>query len=169
MHAEVFNWTKDAFNNWRQDKLNSPYKVLEIGSLDINGSIRSIFNDAEFYLGIDMQEGPGVDLVTNAATFIADDLVDVIVCCEVFEHTSEWPQILETSYKNLNNNGIFIGTAAGEGRPPHSAIDENPIRDWEYYANVQAPKLRECLEQLNFKNIIINNLNNDIRWIAIKI
>jgi len=169
MHAEVFNWTKDAIDNWRQDKNNSPYKVLEIGSLDINGSIRSIFSDAESYLGIDMQEGPGVDLVTNAATFITDELVDVIVCCEVFEHTGEWPQILETSYKNLNTNGILIGTAAGEGRAPHSAIDENPIRDWEYYANVKANELRTVLEANNFKNIIINNLNADIRWIAIKI
>jgi cyclopropane fatty-acyl-phospholipid synthase-like methyltransferase len=116
-----------------------------------------------------MQEGPGVDLVTNAATFITDELVDVIVCCEVFEHTGEWPQILETSYKNLNTNGILIGTAAGEGRAPHSAIDENPIRDWEYYANVKANELRTVLEANNFKNIIINNLNADIRWIAIKL
>jgi len=169
MHLEVFNWTNEAFTNWRKNTLLDKYSVLEIGSLDINGSIRSIFSDSLYYLGIDMQEGPGVDLVANASSFIVEEPVDIVVCCEVFEHTGEWPQIIEVTYKNLKKNGIFIGTAAGEGRKPHSAIDENPIRDWEYYSNVKAEDLRGCLENSQFKNIVINNLNSDIRWTAIKI
>lgn len=169
MHAEVFNWTKSAFLDWRRTMSTTNYRVLEIGSLDINGSIRSIFKDAEYYLGIDMQEGPGVDLVANAATFVIENPVDIVVCCEVFEHTGEWEQILDTSYKNLNTGGIFIGTAAGNGRPPHSAIDENPIRPWEHYRNIQTNELQTALEKVNYSNIVINNLNTDIRWVATKI
>ena len=37
-------------------------RVLEIGSLDINGSTRSFFSDGD-YLGIDVAPGAGVDLV----------------------------------------------------------------------------------------------------------
>ena len=35
-------------------------KVLEIGSLDINGSIRQFFSGCE-YIGVDLGEGNGVD------------------------------------------------------------------------------------------------------------
>ena len=37
-------------------------KVLDIGSLDINGSNRYLFEDCD-YLGIDVGEGRNVDLV----------------------------------------------------------------------------------------------------------
>ncbi|MDB0050250.1 hypothetical protein N9F31_02215, partial [Pseudomonadales bacterium] len=38
--------------------------VLEIGSYDVNGSIRSLFN-AQNYVGVDLVEGPGVDVVAG--------------------------------------------------------------------------------------------------------
>ena len=37
-------------------------KVLEVGSLDINGSIRDLFQNCE-YTGIDLGEGKGVDVI----------------------------------------------------------------------------------------------------------
>jgi hypothetical protein len=35
--------------------------VLEIGSCDVSGSIREIFDGARSYRGVDLVEGPGVD------------------------------------------------------------------------------------------------------------
>ena len=37
-------------------------KVLEIGSLDINGSVRTFFENCD-YTGLDVGEGKGVDIV----------------------------------------------------------------------------------------------------------
>ena len=37
-------------------------RVLEVGSLDINGSVRPIFTDCE-YVGLDLGPGPGVDVI----------------------------------------------------------------------------------------------------------
>jgi hypothetical protein len=37
-------------------------KVLEVGSLDINGSIRMFFSDCD-YTGVDLGPGRGVDLI----------------------------------------------------------------------------------------------------------
>lgn len=165
MHAEAYQWIEKSFNKWVEDKKD--LNVLEIGSLDINGSVRPIFaNHAHMYLGIDPQAGPGVDLVADASTFSTGPLFHVIVCAEVFEHTPVWKDIVDRAYENLLEGGIFIATMAGEGRPPHSAIDENPIREWEHYENIGKRKLKKALKK--FRKSKVNVLNTDTRCFAIK-
>lgn len=165
MHVEAYEWIESSFNNWVGDKKD--LNVLEIGSLDINGSVRSIFtNHARTYLGIDPQAGPGVDYVCDASLFDTGPIWDVVVCAEVFEHAPVWREIVERAHGNLVEGGIFIATMAGEGRAPHSAIDENPIRDWEYYENVTGPELKKALKK--FAKAEVDVLNTDTRCVAIK-
>ena len=40
--------------------------VLEIGSYDVNGTVRKLFAAAGHYVGVDLVEGPGVDVVGSA-------------------------------------------------------------------------------------------------------
>ena len=47
-------------------------KVLDIGSLDINGSARDFFEDCD-YTGIDVGEGKGVDIVCPGEEWNAPD------------------------------------------------------------------------------------------------
>ena len=42
-------------------------KVLEIGSYNVNGSIRAFFPNAN-YTGVDLCDGPGVDIVSSGHT-----------------------------------------------------------------------------------------------------
>lgn len=170
MHKEPYDFVQEHFNNWLNTYQTDHISVLEIGSLDINGSVRPIFSGkVSSYLGIDMQEGPGVDLVADAAYFEMPDPVDIIVCCEVFEHASEWKKIIKNCYHNLSPRGILIATAAGEGRPPHSAIDEKPIRPWEHYANIGAWDLKRTLELCGFEYITVDSINHDVRCAAVKL
>lgn len=41
-------------------------RVLEVGSHDVYGTIRSCFGSVGDYVGIDLSPGPGVDLVLSA-------------------------------------------------------------------------------------------------------
>lgn len=165
MHQAVDEWVFTSFHNWRDGRTH--LRVLEIGSLDINGSVRHIFKPfAEKYIGIDVQEGPGVDIVASATDYLSPGYFDVVVCAEVFEHTPEWKQIINNSYVNLMDGGIFIATMAGEGRHPHSAIDENPIREWEHYSNIGWWELQQALKA--FKTKEVNVLNTDTRCSAVK-
>ena len=51
-------------------------RALEIGSANVNGSVRSNFTGP--YLGIDLAPGPGVDLVVPGGLIpLPDDYVDV--------------------------------------------------------------------------------------------
>lgn len=58
-------------------------RVLEIGSLDINGSVRMFFPEPARYVGIDVAEGPGVDRVGLGHEFHEDEgRWDAVLSCE---------------------------------------------------------------------------------------
>jgi SAM-dependent methyltransferase len=167
MHNAAMEFIFTSFHNWKGDRTD--LNVLEIGSLDINGSVRPMFKPFQGnYVGIDMQEGPGVDIVADAAKFINFEAYDVIVCAEVFEHTPYWPQIIQNTYNNLVSGGLFIATMAGEGRYPHSAMDENPIREWEHYSNIGWWELQQTLKKYGFENVNVSVSDQDTRCWAVK-
>jgi hypothetical protein len=170
MHPPVIDWVQASFDHWRSvNGSEGPFDILEIGSLDINGSVRPIFQSTKrSYIGVDMQEGPGVDIVADASTFSIGLQFDVIVCAEVFEHTPVWREIIENSFAHLKNGGLFSATMAGVGRSPHSAIDENPIREWEHYANITEEELAAALVGIGFTVSTVNTQGLDLRCWAIK-
>lgn len=171
MHAEVLEWVESAFSGWLgagHGTTSEPITVLEFGSLDINGSVRSIFDGVGPYTGVDMADGPGVDIVADAETYAHGTLVDVVVCCEVFEHAPRWRGIVQNAYRSLRHGGLFVATMAGDGRPPHSAIDEAPIRPWEYYGNVSENDLLISLLETGFARPVVSYERTDLRCWGVK-
>lgn len=171
MHGNVMNWVAQCLDLRKTlVSKSTSARVLEIGSLDINGSVRPLFantiSDGGLFFGIDVQEGPGVDLVADASVYKSDVQYDVVVCAEVFEHTAVWPKIIKNVHSLLLPGGMFIATMAGEGRPPHSAIDENPIRSWEYYKNVTKSDLEKQLAI--FSDFKVDVVDTDTRCWAVK-
>lgn len=172
VHEAVASWVAEVLR--RRAELPSAHptgnRVLEVGSLDINGGVRHLFDDLTsgggLYVGIDAQSGPGVDLVADASVYKSPWPIDIVVCLEVFEHTSLWPKIIRNMHETLAPGGVFIATMAGEGRRPHSAIDEKPIRPWEYYQNVTGPMLESRLR--DFSSYEVNVLGSDTRCWAVK-
>lgn len=166
MHAEVLSWVEQSMA-WWPNRPQRKLSILEFGSLDINGSVRSILEErSENYVGVDVNFGKGVDIVADASLFRDEKLFDVVVCCEVFEHTPAWKDIVRNSHNNLLLGGLFICTMAGLGRPPHSALDENPIREWEYYGNIEEQHL--AAELTIFSKQETSVVNCDTRGRAIK-
>lgn len=158
MHDAVRQWVAEALPK-------DAVEVLEIGSLDINGGITDLLPEGSLYFGIDMQEGPGVNLVADGAHYTHTAPVDVVVCLEVFEHTDAWPEIVANARANLLEHGVFIGTAAAPGRPPHSARRESVPDPDEHYENIHAASLAHQLD-LHFSDWQINVVGHDIRWKA---
>ena len=171
MHDAARDFTFNAFFDWRS-KDNNDYKkfdILEIGSLNINGGIRELLTDyAKSYVGIDAQDGPGVDIKIDAVNYTKLRTYDVVVCNEVFEHTPDYAKIIYNAMISLRDGGIFIATMAGEGRPPHSALDELPIREWEHYRNVGEWELRQLLHGYFSGDVVVDKLGTDLRCWAVK-
>lgn len=147
MHAEAMAYLERRLTLARL----LPIDVIEFGSLDVNGSPRALFSAARSYVGVDIEPGPGVDVVADAATLTVGSFFDVALCCEVFEHTAAWPNIVETAYRALRPGGIFVVTAACDPRAPHGAYGQDgEFRPGEYYCNVEPGRLDLMLAQIGF-------------------
>lgn len=149
------------------DSLPTDGLVVEIGSRNVNGTIRGMFLGRE-YIGIDMAPGLSVDVVATGATYQPPHPATVVMCCETLEHTEEAEAICRNAYRMLAPGGVFVMTAAGHGRAPHSAVDGCDLRSGEFYSNVEEEDLRRWLSEFSDVSITTRPDLGDIYALAIK-
>jgi SAM-dependent methyltransferase len=141
--------------------------VLEIGSRDVNGSVRPLFPGRR-YIGSDIEPGDGVEIVASGAAVTLPEPAAVIVTTETLEHTPDGEAICRNAYRLLQHGGVFIVTCAGIGRIPHSAVDGGPLRAGEFYANVSEADLWAWLSDFAEVSIEENPEAGDIYATAVK-
>lgn len=100
-------------------------KVLEVGSQNINGTVRSNFVNCD-YTGIDLGEAPGVDVIMNASEMVYFQEFDVMISCEMLEHCEKWKEALTNMLLCLKPEGMFILTCAGPHRQEHGTESHTP-------------------------------------------
>ena len=111
-------------------------KVLDIGSLDINGNNRFFLTDCN-YIGLDVGEGQNVDVVQVAHLYDApDEQFDLIISTEVFEHDMFYQKSIQNIIRMLKPGGAFIFTCASTGRPEHGTRKSDGSRDAPLLANI---------------------------------
>jgi SAM-dependent methyltransferase len=116
MHPSVMEWVRQKI---REAGVNGK-AVLEVGSMNVNGSVRGLFAGAARYVGIDFREGPGVDQVMNAHELgFADSEFHVVVSTEMLEHDDAFWLSMREMGRVLRPGGILIVTARGNGFIPH--------------------------------------------------
>ena len=111
-------------------------RVLEIGSRDVNGSIRNLFPGTE-YVGIDCVAGKAVDEVIDAKDYTAPEPFDVAITMEAMEHCPAPGVIIDCAARNLKPGGILMATLAAPDRVPHGIDGERPPAPGQWYSNVE--------------------------------
>lgn len=178
---------------FKRESEQEPLRVLDCGSLDINGSNRGYFSGAAGaieYTGIDVGAGPGVDLVCPAWAYgaaslpadtppaiLANDLgdlagtFDVVISTEMLEHSRTWAQDLENMVRLLRPGGLLVVTAAGDGRPEHGTTRSLPADapfTNDYYCNVSNWMFAQAVKPGHFEIYSLRQLATDLQFFGVK-
>lgn len=108
-------------------------RVIEIGSYDVNGSIRSIVEalNPKEYVGVDLKQGPSVDLVCSAEellNYFQEDSFDLVISTEMIEHVMDWRKVISNIEKICKPEGIILLTTRSYGFPYHPS----PTDFWRF-------------------------------------
>lgn len=127
-HTSVLTWAASVFT----PDLVAGRSVIEVGSYDVNGTVRPHIeaHGPASYLGADISEGPGVDLVANVADLPGafPDGFDVVVSTEMLEHVEDWRSAMLALAALVNVGGFLVVSTRSPGFPYHPY----PIDCWRY-------------------------------------
>jgi len=135
MHDQARNFTvhiKNSLPEFFQDK-----KVLDVGSGDINGNNRFLFENCS-YEGNDVYSAANVTVVSKtSALAFQDESFDTICSTECFEHDPEYEQSFQKIVKMLKPGGLFFFTCASIGRAEHGTRRTSPQDSYGTIGNVE--------------------------------
>lgn len=104
--------------------------VIEIGSQDVNGNLRSAIPADFTYTGVDFAVGRGVDVVLDDpyALPFEDGSVDIVISSSCFEHSEMfWIVFLEV-LRVLKPHGLFYLNVPSNGQ-----FHQHPVDCWRFY------------------------------------
>jgi hypothetical protein len=131
-------------------------KVLDVGSLDFNGSIKDLFEFPFYYIGLDLGHGKNVDVVCPGHLYDCGFQFDVVASGECFEHDMFYVRTIHNMVRLLKSNGMMIFTCASTGRHEHGTLrttpEDSPFlsyggKKWEnYYKNLSEDDIRTVID-----------------------
>lgn len=134
MHKESMVRMKWFVDNYIKG-MDSKKRILDVGSYDVNGSYKHLFDDISNYeyVGLDMVDGPNVDYVPRDPynwEGLEDDSFDFIISGNAFEHIEyPWLTICEIE-KKLKKGGVAC-IIAPNSIPEH----RYPVDCYRYFAD----------------------------------
>jgi hypothetical protein len=148
--------------------------VLEVGSLNINGTVRDFFASRK-YVGVDVAPGKHVDVVCNGEDLdYPDNSFDVAVSAECFEHNPEWVATFQNMWRMSSTHVIM--TCATDGRAEHGTRKSSPgssplTLDWDYYGNLTEADFRKHFDMdAMFTDYFFetNSVSHDLYFYGVK-
>lgn len=104
--------------------------IVDVGSLDLNGSLRELCPPEAAYVGVDLSPGRGVDIVLDDPYTLPfpDASQDVVVSTSCFEHTEMFWLVFSEVLRILKPAGLFYLNA-----PSNGAVHRYPMDCWRFY------------------------------------
>ncbi len=132
MHLSSLDKMKHFRNKYLKGKESEKLTILDLGSQDVNGTYKPIFNEPSWtYVGADATPGKNVDIVlTDPYCWreLKNAQIDILISGQAFEHIEFfWLTILEVS-RVLKPNGLCCIIAPSSG-PEH----RYPVDCWRFY------------------------------------
>ena len=128
MHGTAMEFGAVFFKAYAQNATG--LTILDIGSQDVNGSLRSVAPEQNTYIGIDFMEAKGVDVVITDpyALPFEDNTADIIVSSSCFEHAEFFWLLFNEAMRLLKPNGLLYINA-----PSNGDFHRYPLDCWRFY------------------------------------
>ena len=115
-------------------KERTKYKVLDVGSYDVNGTYKALFDNEKFdYEGLDMEEGPNVDIVPAMIyrwDEIEDNTYDIVISGQALEHIEFFWLTVKEMVRVTKKDG-YICIIAPNGFKEH----RYPVDCWRFFTD----------------------------------
>jgi hypothetical protein len=137
-HQEQVQFFTSIYNKFKTSFDNK--KIIEIGSLIINGSLRDIFQEPQEYIGVDLGAGLGVDVISRGHEInYPHNYFDASLSAECFEHDQFWDLTFQKMIDVTKSGGIIVFSCATTGRAEHGTsrtdAGSSPFTQ-DYYQNL---------------------------------
>lgn len=162
MHAECYK----LFEGFATGNVSSGMRVLDVGSCDVNGTLRPVLKRAgALYAGCDMSPGPNVDIVQGGPYELPgiDGEYDVVVSANCLEHCKRpWLLLLEMD-RVLRAGGMLAISV-----PFHLGVHAFPIDCWRILPDAFADLLGDLMVESGRRpyEIIENRVDVIDTWVV---
>jgi SAM-dependent methyltransferase len=104
--------------------------ILEVGSFDVNGSLKSVKPLDSKWIGMDIEKGPGVDVVNQPGEKFPfpDEHFDLVVATSVFEHDPAFWKTLSEMARVVKKSGFLYISA-----PSNGMVHRYPLDCFRFY------------------------------------
>ena len=123
---------KKSFNLFKETylkKFDNP-KIIDIGSLNVNGTIKTEIDFKSEYIGLDLVKGENVDVVLESPYQfpIENNSVDIVVSVSTFEHIEFFWETFSEILRILKSNGLFFLNV-----PANGPFHRHDTDSWRFY------------------------------------
>ncbi|WP_411883267.1 methyltransferase domain-containing protein [Polaromonas sp. YR568] len=128
MHDTAMDHGAAFFNTYVKNSMD--LTIVDIGSQDVNGSLRSVAPANNQYIGVDFENANGVDIVITDPYSLPfkNESVDVVVSSSCFEHSEFFWLLFNEALRILKPTGLlFINV------PSNGAFHRYPVDCWRFY------------------------------------
>lgn len=127
MHYSAYYNAEKFYNKYCKDDIENK-KILDVGSYDVNGTMKPIFEKGK-YVGLDMEKGPNVDVVGVSHDIpFEDNEFDIVISSSCFEHDDMFWVSFKEMCRVLMPGGYMYVQAPSNG-PYHGWPGDN----WRFY------------------------------------
>lgn len=127
MHPISMNLMKDLLE---EEGILKDGKILDVGSANINGTYRSLFDPLTSYTGVDMSPGNGVDIVLSDPYVLPfpDRSFNLVISGQTFEHAEFFWELFLEMVRVTDVGGALIIIAPSAGH-----VHRYPSDCWRFY------------------------------------
>jgi SAM-dependent methyltransferase len=163
MHPTAWHNCKCFFDTYAAAFQRPGTRIVEIGSLDVNGNLRGCCAYPFEYTGVDFVDGKGVDVVLQDPYSLPfdDNSADIVISSSCFEHSEMfWVLFLEIM-RILKPDGLFYLNV-----PSNGDFHRYPVDCWRFYPD-SGRALVTWARRNGMKPVLLESYTNvqaDAQW-----